>query len=705
MTKYENMNLKIKIIPLSALAFFCLFACNSDPLVSTDSIGLPNDGLIRVVPQVEGQLTRAGWDKTNFASEGRQFGLFITPQTESPQPAFTYSNARIVYKNGIWSEYTPEDIGAITPVNRMYWYDSHFKTQVQAYLPYENSISSLGTITNKISPLQNEDAAGGSVSANDYLYFSGIVNPLLTNHVEDMNGHITEYALKEGKIAIPFRHVASKLNLKIKLATEFNVTSPGTATNPITDLKINGTICHFNFDLSTGAFSATGDASEPVSAWYDASSYVAGKDYSTKSLANYECILVPQTVSAGVFSISFTLNGKKHEWTSKTAVPLLSGKQHNLSLDVGENIIVLSDFTVTDWGVTDVPVSPDLYSSIEIDPAFTTLGEDVSLSLAEKRLHFTNQGGTALLAFTGEYDKNYEIVSDDPRLTIVPEAGTYKNSIFRITATQPGDRDRYSVRLLVSNPLLTTAKAIEVLIDVDTNMVPFVEMGGLVWMTFNGVGRETSLYKHNSKYSCREIYATDWNKFTGMYMWGPRPEGSPVLFPWTVSDATNPGTTIVNGDIPDWTSENTNIPCPEGWRLPTYDEYATIWPANGTAIPATYTRNNVQYTASIIDSGAPEIIVGTDTIVPRLFVISNGKDELLFPMNGWRMRKDYAGGKKTIAFEAGKSFYLWTQNHGPNGWNAKIVGVNSNSTSYYNTGDNKQAMAEAYESVRCIKNE
>lgn len=695
------MNINIRISLFVMLAITCLCACNKeDASIGKDKhSGIPADGVIRVFAQVNNSRTRAGLDNTNFLGAGRQFGLFVTPVTEVSQPQFTYSNARMVYKNGIWNEYASDDLALTTPLNRMFWYDSSFKVEVQAYMPYHPTVSSLSVITDKIGTLQNEDPEGESVVANDYLYFNGTVNPLITENVIDMNGNVTEYPLKDGKIAIPFKHVASKLNLRIKLGTVFNISTPGTTVNPITNLKINGTSCDFDFDLTTGVLSATGNVNESVVPWYNIDSYAAGESYTKKALADYECILVPQTVAANKFSVSFTINGKDYMWASKQPVVLIAGKQHNLSLDVGENAVLLSDFTINDWGISDIPISPDVASPIEIDPALTVPGEDVELSLTDMWLHFRNTGGSATLTFTGDYDKEYKIIDGDSRLTIEPQTGTYKNNVLKITATQLEDGNEYITRLLVTNPLLTASKGIELTISVDGSEIRSVEMGGLTWMEFNGIGRSLSLYRYSSRYSTREIYAKDWGKFSGLFMWGPRATESAMLYPWDVVSTPIKANPIINTTT-DWTQEYTNIPCPEGWRLPTFEEYGLIFPDHMKALPVSYQRNGVQYKAFIEESGCPEIpIEGGSPIQTKLFIISDGTNELIIPMTGWHTKDP------TVGQNAGKSFFLWAQNRGSTSNTAKLVGLFSAGTicNNGNIGNETYAYSDSYHSIRCVK--
>lgn len=62
--------------------------------------------------------------------------------------------------------------------------------------------------------------------------------------------------------------------------------------------------------------------------------YTAGSD-AGNAVVSYECILIPQTVAANGFSVTFTLDEKSYTWTSADAVTLERGTAYNLELTVG----------------------------------------------------------------------------------------------------------------------------------------------------------------------------------------------------------------------------------------------------------------------------------------------------------------------------------------------------------------------------------
>ncbi|MFR4038293.1 MAG: fimbrillin family protein [Butyricimonas faecalis] len=66
--------------------------------------------------------------------------------------------------------------------------------------------------------------------------------------------------------------------------------------------------------------------------------------------ATYECLLLPQTVSAGGFSVNITINGNKYTWTSGEDITLESNYKYELPIKVGKDYITAGNILVSDWG-------------------------------------------------------------------------------------------------------------------------------------------------------------------------------------------------------------------------------------------------------------------------------------------------------------------------------------------------------------------
>ena len=68
----------------------------------------------------------------------------------------------------------------------------------------------------------------------------------------------------------------------------------------------------------------------------------------------YSAIVIPQWIRAGVFCISFKVNGNDYIWTSTSDVNFVSGKKHQLSLLVGKDVVQVKGITATPWGKENI---------------------------------------------------------------------------------------------------------------------------------------------------------------------------------------------------------------------------------------------------------------------------------------------------------------------------------------------------------------
>ena len=64
----------------------------------------------------------------------------------------------------------------------------------------------------------------------------------------------------------------------------------------------------------------------------------------------YSAIVIPQWIRAGVFCISFKVNGNDYIWTSTSDVNFVSGKKHDLLLLVGKDVVQGGAITAKPWG-------------------------------------------------------------------------------------------------------------------------------------------------------------------------------------------------------------------------------------------------------------------------------------------------------------------------------------------------------------------
>lgn len=191
------------------------------------------------------------------------------------------------YEGGEWVSYTADG----TQKRTMVWDDDMNKvTATAATYP----LSDAQSLT-----VQSDQSTAEAVKASDHLYMaSAEVDPKTT----------------DGKLPVTLSHIMSKVKLTITLAGELN----DGETNPISDVTVTGII-----------------------PWED--SY-------TKPTAQYEVILVPETVTAGEFAVMFNIGERTFKWTSASAVTLESGYEYTLALNVGKDKVGVVTFSASEWG-------------------------------------------------------------------------------------------------------------------------------------------------------------------------------------------------------------------------------------------------------------------------------------------------------------------------------------------------------------------
>lgn len=298
-----------------------LGSCSNNDEFNENS-NFPADGVIRVTTNIDAPVTRAGMTSENIGG----FNIKINNAANS-----NYSYYGFYYKpNDVWNCYS--DNGA-TPLT-MLWQNSTQQVTVTA-LSQGSGFTSQEQFNSELQyNVEENQSSELSLLFSDILYMqSKIVNPAMD--------------LVNGKLPITFKHIMSKVNLSITLGTELN-TTPGTATNPISELKVNGTITQFKWDASINSvFDLSLFSTKAITPY--TGPYTLGSGTTTKAVANYEVILVPQIVTEGGFSVTFTINGQEYTWTSTDAVNLESGKQHNLALTVGKDVVTFDSFSTEAW--------------------------------------------------------------------------------------------------------------------------------------------------------------------------------------------------------------------------------------------------------------------------------------------------------------------------------------------------------------------
>lgn len=316
----------IKNLAMLAVAALATAACNNDENLVTPTDHFPADGIIRVAADVTDPQTRAGMETNNLT----MFQLRVQNPVND-----TYSyNAQMKKDGDQWVSYKNDGSEKMM----MLWQNKTQKVNVAAVcipgvtLTDDNWEATGATPVNIM--VEADQSKADKLNKSDLL--------AMKNHEFNPATELTT----GGKMKVELKHRLAKLNLTVKLGTDFNMNGIGTTNNPITEVNVNGTNTKAAWTLITDEFSGL---SEKKSVKPLQTSYTAGNADKQNAVAKYECILLPQTINANGFAVKIVIGGKLYTWKSGDKVTLTSNTQYNLTLTVGKDIVVIGNFTATPW--------------------------------------------------------------------------------------------------------------------------------------------------------------------------------------------------------------------------------------------------------------------------------------------------------------------------------------------------------------------
>ena len=316
----------IKNLAMLAIAALATAACSNDENLVTPTDHFPADGIIRVAADVTDPQTRAGMETNNLT----MFQLRVQNPVND-----TYSyNAQMKKDGDQWVSYKNDGSEKMM----MLWQNKTQKVNVAAVcipgvtLTDDNWKATGATPVNIM--VEADQSKADKLNKSDIL--------AMQNHEFNPATELTT----GGKMKVELKHRLAKLNLTVKLGTDFNMNGIGTTNNPITEVNVNGTNTKAAWTLITDEFSGL---SEKKSVKPLQTSYTAGNADKQNAVAKYECILLPQTINANGFAVKIVIGGKLYTWKSGDKVTLTSNTQYNLTLTVGKDIIVIGNFTATPW--------------------------------------------------------------------------------------------------------------------------------------------------------------------------------------------------------------------------------------------------------------------------------------------------------------------------------------------------------------------
>ena len=316
----------IKNLAMLAVAALATAACSNDENLVTPTDHFPADGIIRVAADVTDPQTRAGMETNNLT----MFQLRVQNPVND-----TYSyNAQMKKDGDQWVSYKNDGSEKMM----MLWQNKTQKVNVAAVcipgvtLTDDNWEATGATPVNIM--VEADQSKADKLNKSDLL--------AMKNHEFNPATELTT----GGKMKVELKHRLTKLNLTVKLGTDFNLNGIGTTNNPITEVNVNGTNTKAAWTLITDEFSGL---SEKKSVKPLQTSYTAGNADKQNAVAKYECILLPQTINANGLAVKIVIGGKLYTWKSGDKVTLTSNTQYNLTLTVGKDIVVIGSFTATPW--------------------------------------------------------------------------------------------------------------------------------------------------------------------------------------------------------------------------------------------------------------------------------------------------------------------------------------------------------------------
>lgn len=316
----------IKILTMAALATAVFASCsNEDGLPQSN---YPADNVVRIMTSVDGMNTRASYG--NSTDKLKSFGFCIK---NANSEKYTYDNIKVSQEGSNW-----------IPATQMLWQNSTTPVDILAYAPYQETTEDAN---GKVKVFGKTDYAfsvkADQSGANDYS--SDLI-------VYKQTGFKPGTELNTSKaVEVTFTHLLSQLNLTIELRDQFNTNNNTVTKGFVTDVKVNGTIISSKVDFSASPISVQVDGTQATKAITpETTGFTPAENATDHAVFNYSAIVIPQTVAAGNFSISFKVNNTEYIWTATEAATFKSGKKYDLHLFVGKDVVQGGAISAKPWG-------------------------------------------------------------------------------------------------------------------------------------------------------------------------------------------------------------------------------------------------------------------------------------------------------------------------------------------------------------------
>ena len=315
----------IKILTMAALATAVFASCSNDEDLAQSNY--PMDNVVRIMTSVDGMNTRASYG--NSTDKLKSFGFCIK---NANSEKYTYDNIKVSQKGYNW-----------IPATQMLWQNSTTAVDILAYAPYQET---------------TEDANGKVkvFGKTDYAFSVKEDQSKAEDYSSDLivfkqTGFTPVLELNTSKaVEVAFTHLLSQLNLIIELRDQFNTNNNTVTKGFVTDVKVNGTIISSKVDFSASPISVQVDGTQTAAITPETTGFTPAENATAHAVFNYSAIVIPQTVAAGNFSISFKVNNTEYIWTATDAVTFESGKKHELHLLAGKDVVQGGAISAIPWG-------------------------------------------------------------------------------------------------------------------------------------------------------------------------------------------------------------------------------------------------------------------------------------------------------------------------------------------------------------------
>ena len=316
----------IKILTMAALATAVFASCSNDEDLAQSNY--PMDNVVRIMTSVDGMNTRASYG--NSTDKLNSFGFCIK---NANSEKYTYDNIKVTKEGSNW-----------IPATQMFWQNSTTAVDILAYAPYQETTEDA---TGKVKVFGKTDYAFSvkEDQSNAEDYSSDLI-------VYKQTGFTPGTELNTSKaVDVTFTHLLSQLNLTIELRDQFNQDEEKPVTSAtVTDVKVDGTFIRSKVNFAADPISVQFDGMASKAITPETVAFKKADKTTDHATFKYSAIVIPQWIRAGVFCISFKVNGNDYIWTSTSDVNFVSGKKHDLLLLVGKDVVQGGAISAKPWG-------------------------------------------------------------------------------------------------------------------------------------------------------------------------------------------------------------------------------------------------------------------------------------------------------------------------------------------------------------------